>query len=396
MNNPTHTDVLIIGAGPAGISTALHLLQTDPNWAGRMAVVDKATHPREKLCGGGVTRTGEAVLTNLGLPFEAEHVFIKELHFVYRGSAYALYDDPVFRITRRADFDHWLAQQAEKRGATLYQGEAVTDVIPHRDGVEVITQKQTFHAKSVVVADGSNSFVRKKLKWPGGKHKARLLEVLTPENAQNSIAHQNGVAVFDFSALPENLQGYYWDFPELINGQAMMNRGVFDSRTAAQRPHAALKDILRSSMAARGRRLEDVPLKGHPIHCFDPHGQLAMPRIILAGDAAGVDPVVGEGIAFALQYGAVAAAALSDAFQRNDFSFAAYKTRVQRDPLLGRLNTRVKLARLVYGFKYKWQFDMAWKLLPALVRFLAWIRPQSMPFKSPRLVKKDPKGFRNL
>ncbi|OQY33435.1 MAG: hypothetical protein B6243_06520 [Anaerolineaceae bacterium 4572_5.2] len=100
MDNTEHTDVLIIGSGPAGISTALHLLQSDASWGERMVIVDKATHPREKLCGGGVTRTGEAVLTNLGLPFETEHVFIKELRFVYRGSAYALYDDPVFRISR--------------------------------------------------------------------------------------------------------------------------------------------------------------------------------------------------------------------------------------------------------------------------------------------------------
>jgi len=225
------------------------------------------------------------------------------------------------------------------------------------------------------------------LNWPGGKHKARLLEILTPENAQNSVARQNGVAVFDFSALPEGLQGYYWDFPSQVNGQTMMNRGVFDSRSAATRPRAALKNILRNSMAAQGHRLEDYPLKGHPIHCFDPQGQLAMPRIILAGDAAGVDPVVGEGISFALQYGAVAAAAVSDAFQRKDFSFNTYKTRVQRDSLLSQLNTRVKLARLVYGLKYNWQFSIAWKLLPALVRFLAWSRPGSMPFKSPGLVK---------
>jgi len=387
MNNITPTDVLIIGAGPAGISTALHLLQLDPAWAGRMAIVDKATHPREKLCGGGVTRSGEAVLTRLGLPFEPEHVFVKELRFAYRGRVNALRDDPAFRITRRVDFDYWLAQQAQKRGATLYQGEAVTDLIPHRDGVEVVTQRQRFYAQSVVVADGSNSFARKKLKWPGGKHKARLLEVLTPEPVQNSPAHQDGAALFDFSALTENLQGYYWEFPSLIKGQVMMNRGVFDSRSAAARPRAALKDILRNSMAARGRRLEDLSLKGHPIHCFDPRGQLARPRIILTGDAAGVDPLVGEGIAFALQYGAVAAAALSDAFQRNDFSFNTYKTRVLQDPLLGRLNTRVNLARLLYGLRYKWQFDIAWQALPALVRFLAWYAPEAMPFKSPRLVR---------
>ena len=59
-------DVLIVGAGPAGASTALHLLKIDPAWAERLVVVDKAVHPREKLCGGGVTQLGEQVLTGLG------------------------------------------------------------------------------------------------------------------------------------------------------------------------------------------------------------------------------------------------------------------------------------------------------------------------------------------
>ena len=49
-------DVVIVGGGPAGVSTALHLLQLDPGWAGRMVVLEKAAHPREKLCGGGMGR----------------------------------------------------------------------------------------------------------------------------------------------------------------------------------------------------------------------------------------------------------------------------------------------------------------------------------------------------
>lgn len=51
-------DILIIGSGPAGMSTALHLVQTDPAWAERILVIDRATHPRQKLCGGGLTRPG--------------------------------------------------------------------------------------------------------------------------------------------------------------------------------------------------------------------------------------------------------------------------------------------------------------------------------------------------
>jgi flavin-dependent dehydrogenase len=60
--------LIIIGAGPAGLSTALHLLRIDPAWADRLVVLDRAAHPRHKLCGGGVTRLGLGYLRGLGLP----------------------------------------------------------------------------------------------------------------------------------------------------------------------------------------------------------------------------------------------------------------------------------------------------------------------------------------
>jgi flavin-dependent dehydrogenase len=55
MKQVEYVDTLIVGSGPAGSSTALHLVQKDPAWAERILVVDKAVHPREKLCGGGIT-----------------------------------------------------------------------------------------------------------------------------------------------------------------------------------------------------------------------------------------------------------------------------------------------------------------------------------------------------
>jgi flavin-dependent dehydrogenase len=58
-------DLIIIGSWPAGISTALHLLQQDPGWAGRMIVLEKAIHPRHKLCGGRMTRPGGFLFSGL-------------------------------------------------------------------------------------------------------------------------------------------------------------------------------------------------------------------------------------------------------------------------------------------------------------------------------------------
>ena len=105
-------DVLIVGSGPSGTSTALHLIKSNPNWAKRITIVDKAIHPREKLCGGGVTHMGQNILADLGLPFEPESFEVKEVKLVYRDKSYSFLGDPVFRIIRRDEFDHWLVKTA--------------------------------------------------------------------------------------------------------------------------------------------------------------------------------------------------------------------------------------------------------------------------------------------
>jgi flavin-dependent dehydrogenase len=385
MNPVELIDILIIGSGPAGMSTALHLVRTDPTWAEQMVVIDKAIHPREKLCGGGITRLGANVLAGLGLSIEPPNFPVKQVRLVYRNISFAIYDDPVFWVVRRDEFDHWLAQQGQARGIRLRQGEAVKEVIPGQDYIEVITTRATFRAKAVVAADGSRSFVRQTLKWADNRRLARLLEVLTPEVAQQQAAFRDHVAVFDFSGMAAGLQGYYWDFPSLVNGQPFMNRGIFDSRIWPERPRPALKQELRQAMLSRERNLDNYQLKGHPIYWFDKNAEFARPRLILVGDAAGVDPLFGEGISFALGYGEVAAAALVDAFNRQDFSFADYRQRILTHPLLGQLPARAWIAGLVYRFNAAWLIALGWRLAPLFIRILTWHNARSVPVQQPRL-----------
>ncbi len=380
-------DVLIVGAGPAGMSTALHLVKADPTWAGRVVVIDKAVHPREKLCGGGVTRLGEQVLTGLGLSFEPAHVPVREIRLVFGRLAFALHDEPVFRVVRRDEFDHWLVQRGQQQGITVHQGEAVKVITLQPDYVEVVTERATFHAQTVVAADGSRSFIRRNLKRDGEARLARLLEVLTPEQAERCFEFRDGVAVFDFSPMLAGLQGYYWDFPSLVKGQPFMNRGVFDSRTWSTGRRVPLPDTLRDSLARRQRNLADYPLKGHPIHWFDPKADFARPRVLFVGDAAGVDPLLGEGISFALAYGEVAAATIIDAFARQQFDFADYKVRILTHAILSQLCMRAKLARLAYRFRSPWLVRAVWRLAPWLVRGLAWYNPAYVPVRQPRLVR---------
>lgn len=386
MSQPEKIDVLIIGSGPAGTSTALHLLQIDPAWAGRMVLVDKAIHPREKLCGGGVTQAGENILSGLGLSFEPPHISVRELRLVYGNEAYLVQDNPVFRVTRRDEFDHWLVRQAQQQGVTVRQGEAVTDIRPGEDYIEVVTERAIFHAQVVVGADGSRSLVRRKLKWNKGLPLARLLEVLTPE-AGEKPAFQSGVAVFDFSTTKAGLQGYYWDFPSLIKGRAFMNRGIFDSRARPERSRIPLKQSLARSLAERERNLEDYQLKGHPIHWFDKKGRFAMPRVILTGDAAGVDPLLGEGISFALGYGEVAAKAIADAFEQRNFNFEDYRKRILSHPLLSTLPVRTGLARFIYRLKHPWQIRLLWRVTGLIIRGFNWYRPNAAMTSSFQLRK---------
>ena len=386
MNQVEQVDVLIIGSGPSGISTALHLVQRDAAWAERLIVVDKAEHPREKLCGGGITHLGTDVLARLGLTFDPQHVALSEVQLVYGGEKYTILGNPAFRITRRDEFDHWLVQVAEERGITVRQGERVVDVETHGDYVEVTTEKATFHARVVVGADGSRSFVRTRLRWEDDSRVARLLEVLTPEDAGALPEFREGIAVFDFTPMEDDLQGYYWDFPSYVDGVPFMNRGVFDSRARPEKERADLKEVLGNALAERERNLDDYRLKGHPIRWFDPEGRYAIPRVLLVGDAAGADPLFGEGIAFALSYGEVAAAMIEDAFARRDFSFADYNERLLAHRIFRHLALRNRLARIAYRWnKYPWLVRLGWRLMRFALRFSRWRSRDYQPGEAPRI-----------
>jgi flavin-dependent dehydrogenase len=150
-----------------------------------------------------------------------------------------------------------------------------------------------------------------------------------------------------------------------------MNRGVFDSRVHPEAPRADLKGALEEALEERDRRLGDHELMGHPERWYDPEARCANPRLLLVGDAAGVEPLLGEGISWALRYGPFAARYLHDAMGRGDLSFSDYEAQLRTSPLGKELALRVRLARFCYRQDRRF-YRMMWPSLKLASRFVAW------------------------
>jgi flavin-dependent dehydrogenase len=176
-------DVIIIGGGPSGLSTALHLQRIAPDLTSRVLILEKARYPRLKLCAGGLVPDAELILQRLGLDTsEVPHVDVKDIHFDFegRGLKIRIPKRRALRVIRRDEFDSWLATKVRERGIEIREGVTVQNVIPDRDSVTVETDQGRFHAQVIVGADGSNGITRRCI-FPGVPvHTARVLEVLTP------------------------------------------------------------------------------------------------------------------------------------------------------------------------------------------------------------------------
>lgn len=375
-----HVDVLVVGAGPAGTSTALNLAKRDPTWARRVMLVDAAIHPRDKLCGGGVTHLAEQVLARMGLAFAPPHIAIREVRVRFGDRVARFRGDPVLRIVRRSLLDHWLLEQARREGVRVREGKRVVALERHDDWVDVTTERSRLRAKVVVGADGSKSAVRRLLGWRDARHVARLLEVLTPPVGDERALFDDRVASFDLGARHDRVHGYTWAFPTRVGERALVSRGVYDCNLSSG-PRASLRAVLSRAVAARGLTLEELELEGHPIRVFDPRGRLATHRVLLAGDAAGADALFGEGISFALAYGEVAAEAVARGFAARRFDFVEYRRLVERHALLGQLPWRTTLARASGGVSPRtlaWLFEAARRALP----FTRWSDPGFVPSRA--------------
>jgi flavin-dependent dehydrogenase len=360
--------VVIVGSGPAGSATALRLAARAPRLAGGVTLLDKARHPREKVCAGGVIPKALRLLDELGVPFDVPHVRVDAAAVAVPGRHVDVVGADLCRVVRRNEFDAALAWAARDRGVELREDEHVRHVARDGAGVRVETERTAYWAPVVVGADGAGSVVRRAVVGEGIGVVARAVMADVPVADTRWEGHGARRYDFDFTPCSAGLRGYRWSFPCLIDGVPHVNVGAYALPPVEGR---TVKAELARELARVGADT-DVPWRAYPIRTYAPGTRLAAPHVVLVGDAAGCDPLMGEGISFALEYGVLAADAIVEAYGRRAYDFAAYVAAVERGAL-GRKLRRLSLAtRLFYGRRKALWFRVAAASRRAQAIGLAW------------------------
>jgi geranylgeranyl reductase family protein len=293
----TH-DVAIVGAGPAGSTAAYHLATAGAS----VLLLDRATFPRDKPCGGGVTGRAARLL-----PFSIEPVVENvvdrlECGLRYRHRFTRRARAPLAYMTQRRRLDHFLLQKAAEAGAEVREGETA--------------DARELDARIVIGADGCNGSSAKQLGLADGILHGVALEANYPHEQRYA-----GAMVLEIAVIRG---GYGWIFPKGDH----VNVGVGGNGEEGPKLRAELRRMCEAygidPAAARETRGYRLPLRL-------PKTRLASGRTAVIGDAAGlVDPFSGDGMYEAFLSAKLVANAALDVLAGRAESLDAYQAAVER------------------------------------------------------------------
>ena len=294
-------EVLIAGAGPAGLAAGIHLMRQLPDLRGRVAAIDKARHPRFKVCAGGLIPRANALLDKLQVKLEIPSIEVRSGEAVTEAGVISIPagSAPLCTVIRRDQFDTMLARAAQRAGLELIENTRITGVSQSGDGVRVTTDAGTFDAAIVIGADGSGSRVRTEVFGRSQASIGRALMFDLPVANGRSPASDQQHYQFDFRCVAAGVPGYSWSFPCVIDGEPHRNVGIYEWKAsppngASDRKPRLFDELLKAfpnsgiDSAADGR----IGYKSFPIRWYNPRDRYAANRVILAGDAAGVAHLV--------------------------------------------------------------------------------------------------------
>jgi geranylgeranyl reductase family protein len=340
-------DVIVVGAGPGGSSAAYHLARAGLD----VLVLEKSSFPREKVCGDGLTPRAVKQLTGMGIPLRPEEGWFpnKGIRIIGAGVRIELgwpelTSYPGYGLVRsRLGFDETVARAAQWAGARLQELVTVTGPVLDSDGrITGVTARQTSPGQA---GDGAGGKAGSAEPGPERTYRARLVVAADGNSSRLSLAmglrkrddRPLGVAIRTYYRSPRHdddyleawldlrdsdalLPGYGWIFG-LGDGTSNVGLGLLN--TSAAFGHVDYRAMLRRWLAGLpaewGYTEENrtSPIRGAAL----PMGFNRTPHytrgLLLVGDAGGmVNPFNGEGIAYAMESGEIAARVIAKALAR--------------------------------------------------------------------------------
>ncbi len=346
------TEVLIVGAGPAGSVTSHYLSKKKISHI----LIDKAVFPRDKICGDALSgkvvqeikRIDPSIIQEIenktdqfigsyGVRFIApagHHVDIP-----FKSDLSSLKYAPGY-IAKRFDFDNFLLKKIQTSYCTLLENTELKKITASTDGYKL--QLTNFGdpiqitARVVISAEGERSIVAREL----GLHKMESKHFCAGIRAYFSgVKEMHNLNFIELHFLPELLPGYLWIFP-LPNGRANVGIGMLSSVVKQKKISLRHKllGLLKTHPSLKDRfldaNMEEEP-KGWGLPLGSRKRKLSGDNFLLTGDAASlIDPFTGEGIGNAMISGRLAAERVSEAIEQERFDsefLSAYDSKLQAE-----------------------------------------------------------------
>ena len=288
------TDVIIVGAGPAGCAAAYDLVGRGL----QVLLLDRRDFPRPKPCAGGLT-------------VKATHALKYSVAPVVQATAHALAvscrmhrqrlftgNAPICRMVERSAFDLFCLEKTVAAGARFRTVNRIDSIVESRKAVSLIADGEVIRGRFLIGADGVHSRIR--------KITGRFPEVrfgFAIEAVIKTIPGKTAAMAFDFS---QTSGGYGWVFPKKDH----LNVGLYTQQANGGIRHKDLDAYILRKFGHAKRE----PIRGYPLGLGGWRYRPGRGRVLLSGDAAGlVDPLLGEGLYYAIVSGQRAAAAIAAA-----------------------------------------------------------------------------------